>query len=221
MGSPDTEPDRHSDEGPQRRVTLRAFQLGQTEVTQGLWQAVVGSNPSRFKACGRDCPVEQVSWDDAQTFIQRLNQLTGQRFRLPSEAEWEYAARAGTMTAYPWGSQASRDHANYGQEQCCGGLAQGRDRWVETAPVAQFPANAFGLFDLHGNVAEWVQDCGGPYHWAPNDGGAVDAPSCSSRVLRGGSWVNRSLVLRSALRSGGAPVEREWSTGFRIARTDF
>ncbi|MFN7695328.1 MAG: caspase family protein, partial [Burkholderiales bacterium] len=95
MGSPASEPSRESDEGPQRRVSVRAFQLAQTEVTQGLWQAVMGSNPSSFKECGADCPVERVSWEEAQTFIQRLNQATGQQFRLPSEAEWEYAARAG------------------------------------------------------------------------------------------------------------------------------
>jgi formylglycine-generating enzyme required for sulfatase activity len=224
MGSPESELGRVvSNEGPQRRVTVRAFQLGQTEVTQGLWQAVMGSNPSRFKNCGSDCPVEQVSWDDVQGFIQKLNQQTGQSFRLPSEAEWEYAARAGSTSAYPWGAQASHEHANYGKDQCCGGLALGRDRWENTAPVSQFPANAFGLHDMHGNVDEWVQDCYGSYSSAPTNGEPVNPSRCvhSHRGLRGGSWFVVPQRLRSFSRGASPPDYRHGSSGFRLARTAF
>jgi formylglycine-generating enzyme required for sulfatase activity len=221
MGSPESEPGRDSGEGPQRQVSVPAFQLGQTEVTQGLWQAVMGSNRSQFKNCGPNCPVEHVSWNDVQAFIHKLNQQTGQQFRLPSEAEWEYAARAGTTTPYPWGSQASHEHANYGQDQCCGGLAQGRDRWEHTAPASQFPANAFGLHDMHGNVLEWVQDCHAPYGAAPSDGGSAELSSCSLRGLRGGSWAHGPRRLRSASRFWGTLDARDINTGFRLARTVF
>ncbi len=220
MGSPETELHRSSDEGPQRRVTLRAFQLGQTEVTQGLWRAVMGSNPSEFKKCGPSCPVEEVTWDEAQAFIRKLNQLTGQQFRLPSEAEWEYAARAGTGTPYPWGNHASRDHANYGDDQCCAGFSRGRDRWEKTSPSSQFPPNAFGLHDMHGNVLEWVQDCGGPYSAGPSDGSAANTGSCSQRVRRGGAWFLAPQRLRSAARNWVLPDYRDYITGFRLARTD-
>ena len=222
MGSPASEPGRAGDEGPQRRVSVPAFQLGQTEVTQGLWQAVMGSNPSRFSDCGPECPVERVSWDEAQEFIRKLNQQTGQQFRLPSEAEWEYAARAGSTTPYPWGNTASHEQANYGKDECCDGLAQGRDRWVNTAPVSQFPANAFGLHDMHGNVREWVQDCyADSYRKAPSDGRAANANNCSLRVLRGGSWSINPRWLRSAYRIRSSPDIRFVITGFRLARTVF
>jgi formylglycine-generating enzyme required for sulfatase activity len=142
------------DEKPVHQVTVASFALGQTEITQGQWRALMGNNPSRFKDCGDNCPVERVSWHDAQAYVKKLSEYTGQHYRLPSEAEWEYAARAGTRTAYPWGEQASHEQANYGKDTCCAGLALGRDKWVNTAPVASFPANAFGLHDMHGNVWE-------------------------------------------------------------------
>ena len=221
MGSPASEAGRDSDEGPQRRVTVASFELGTTEVTQGQWKAVMGSNPSAFKTCGDDCPVESVSWDDAQAFIRKLNEQTGRRYRLPSEAEWEYAARAGSTTAYPWGATASHEHANYGKDECCGGLASGKDRWVNTAPVGQFSPNAFGLHDMHGNVWEWVQDVWHDnYSGAPTDGSVWSAGGDGARrVLRGGSWISIPRFLRSAIRLRDAPVIRYYYTGFRIART--
>ena len=221
MGSPASESDRFSNEGPQRRVTVVSFALGKTEVTQGQWKAVMGGDPSRFSTCGDDCPVENVSWEDAQRLIEKLNAKTGQRYRLPSEAEWEYAARAGTLTAYWWGPLASHEYANYGKDQCCDGVAEGRDQWENLAPVGQFAPNAFGLHDMHGNVWEWVQDCyddkayGGK---APSDGGPYEVVGCSSRVLRGGSWYIYPQYLRSAYRNWNAPGLRNNNIGFRLAR---
>ena len=221
MGSPASETGRYSDEGPQRRVAVAGFELGKTEITQGQWKAVMGSNPSAFKDCGDNCPVENVSWDDAQAFIRKLNEQTGRRYRLPSEAEWEYAARAGSTTAYPWGAVASHEHANYGKDECCAGLASGKDRWVNTAPVGQFPPNAFGLHDMHGNVREWVLDVWHDnYTGAPTDGSAwLAGGNQARRVLRGGSWGGAPQDLRSANRGGYTPDNRNVITGFRIART--
>lgn len=180
MGSPDGEPGHSLDEGPQRCVTVRSFLLGRYEVTQAQWRTVMGSNPSASRQCGDNCPVGNVSWDDVQAFIQRLNARTGVAWRLPTEAEWEYATRAGTTTAYPWGASASHEWMNYGADQCCSGLAEGRDRWIGMAPVGQFPANAFGLHDMQGNVWEWVQDCYDDKAYrgkAPNDGQAYGVES--------------------------------------------
>jgi formylglycine-generating enzyme required for sulfatase activity len=213
---------QHDDEKPVHRVTVGSFMLGKTEVTQAQWQAIMGNNPSGFKDCGGNCPVDSVSWDDAQAFIKKLNARTGKTYRLPSEAEWEYAARAGSTTAYPWGQQASHEYANYGTDECCDGLASGRDQWVSTAPVASFPANLFGLFDMHGNVREWVEDCFHiDYNGAPADGSYwnVGCQKNEYRVLRGGSWSNYPDDLRSAYRNLNDPTVRGDRVGFRIART--
>jgi formylglycine-generating enzyme required for sulfatase activity len=226
MGSPERrflkagEAGRSDDEGPQRWVDVQRFAIGKFEVTQRQWESVMGSNPSRFKDCGPDCPVERVSWNDTQEFLRRLSQRTGQLYRLPSEAEWEYAARAGTANAYPWGEQISRDYANYGADTCCAERAEGRDRWLETAPVGQFPANAFGLHDMHGNLWEWVQDVWHySYAGAPSDGSPwMSGGDQSLRVLRGGSWLNSPQDLRSANRDWYASDFRGVITGFRIAR---
>jgi formylglycine-generating enzyme required for sulfatase activity len=206
MGSPESEPGRFEDEGPQRLVDVPRFAMGVYEVTQGQWQAVMGSNPSRFGSCGMNCPVENVSWNDAQEFVRRLSQRTGHSYRLPSEAEWEYAARAGTTTAYSWGDRFDGNRANNGS------------RLVR---VGNYPANALGLHDMHGNVWEWVQDVWhDSFAGAPSDGSAwMSGGDPSRRVLRGGSWVNSPQDLRSANRFWCAPVDRNCYTGFRIART--
>jgi formylglycine-generating enzyme required for sulfatase activity len=212
-------------EQPIHSVNIKSFALGKYEVTQSQWKAVMGSNLSRFSGffsrCDDNCPVEMVSWDDIQKYIQKLNQKMGQRYRLPSEAEWEYAARAGTTTKYWWGDTASHEYANYGKDECCGGLSQGRDKWENTAPVGQFAANAFGLHDMHGNVGEWVQDF---YHdnyiGAPSDGSAWESGGQQMhRVLRGGSWDSSPANLRLANRSRGTPDGRGNKNGFRLART--
>jgi formylglycine-generating enzyme required for sulfatase activity len=217
MGSNDYE-----DEKPLHSVNIKSFALGKYEVTQGQWKAVMGgSNPSSFKDCGDTCPVETVSWDDIQKYIKELNSRSGQQYRLPSEAEWEYAARARTTSKYWWGDSASHEYANYGKDECCEGLAQGRDKWVNTAPAGQFPPNAFGLYDMHGNVWEWVQDYyHDNYQGGPTDGSAWESGGKKeSRVLRGGSWLNSPSNLRSAIRIRDAPDIRFSRLGFRLART--
>ena len=216
MGSNDNDSEK-----PLHSVGIKRFALGKYEVTQGQWQAVMGSNPSAFKSCGDTCPVEQVSWDDIQQYIQKLNAKTGQQYRLPSEAEWEYAARGGAQSQYWWGDTASHEYANYGKDECCGGLAQGRDRWENTAPVGRFPANAFGLHDMHGNVWEWVQDYDhDSYSGAPTDGsGWESGGEQKDRVLRGGSYNAIAAYLRLAYRSGATPDYRSSIIGFRLART--
>jgi formylglycine-generating enzyme required for sulfatase activity len=207
MGSPPSEAGRSADEGPQRWVDVARFAMGKFEVTQRQWEAVMGSNPSHFRACGPDCPVENVSWNDAQEFVRRLSQRTGQNYRLPSEAEWEYAARAGTTTAYFWGDAFDAGRANNNSSR--------------TVPVGRYGVNAFGLHDIYGNVWEWVQDVWrNSYVGAPSDGSAwVTGGDQSWRVLRGGSWGNSPLSLRSAFRVRSWPVSRDYVSGFRIART--
>ncbi len=168
-------------------------------------------------------PVINVNWKEAKAYA---GWLTGQHgddlvCGLPSEAEWEFAARAGrTDKAYWWGDEASHEYANYGTEECCGGLVQGADQWLNTAPVGSFPENPFGLHDMHGNVWEWTEDCWhGDYNNAPDDGSAwleADRGDCDLRVLRGGSWVTTPDGLRSALRGRLGPDNRFFNFGFRV-----
>ena len=223
MGSPpDPGPDPFSnekpkaigsaDEKPQHRVQIQSFAIGKYEVTQEQWYAVMGNNPSENK--GRTLPVEQVSWDDTQQFISKLNQKTGNMYRLPSEAEWEYAARAGTTTEWSFGNDESK-LGNYAWH--------GRNSGGKTQEVGQKQPNAFGLYDMHGNVWEWTQDCWhGTYAGAPTDG-SVWTAGCSGnyRVLRGGSWINFPAYLRSAIRVRNYPDVRIYIIGFRLARTLF
>ncbi|MDR1242621.1 MAG: formylglycine-generating enzyme family protein [Deltaproteobacteria bacterium] len=209
MGTDKDFEDASDDERPQHRVSIsKPFYLGKYEVTQAQWTAVMGNNPSKFK--GRRNPVEQVSWDDAQDFIQRLNQQEGHaRYRLPTEAEWEYAARAGTTGVYPSGDDA----------YSFGRYAWHRDnsRWT-THPVGQKQPNAWGLHDMHGNVWEWVQDWYGERYYSDSPGVDPTGPSSGSdRVERGGSWLNAAEHCRSANRINRAPVNRSLIIGFRLA----
>ena len=151
-----------------------------------------------------------------------LSRETGKPYRLLSEAEWEYVARAGTTTKYWWGDEAHHDHANYGVDgydsECC--AVAGKDRWTITAPVGSFKANAFGLFDTAGNLEEWVEDCWNEnYNGAPDDGSAWTSGECDQRVLRGGSWGDKPGSLRSARRGESDTGMRPPGTGFRVART--
>jgi formylglycine-generating enzyme required for sulfatase activity len=207
MGSPASEAGRNDDE-PQHSVTItKAFWLGQTEVTQAQWQAVMGSNPSHSQG-NPNHPVEQVSWNDAQEFCRRLSQKTGLTFRLPTEAEWEYACRAGTTTAYSFGNDAGRLGEYAWFKENSGG---------STKPVATRKPNAWGLHDMHGNVWEWCSDWYGEYP----SGAATDPQgprSGSGRVLRGGSW-SRYSDCRAANRNGNVPGSRNSLYGFRVART--
>jgi formylglycine-generating enzyme required for sulfatase activity len=199
-------------EQPVHRVNVQSFLLGKTEVTQGQWKAVMGSNPSSFSHCGDDCPVETVNWDQAQEFARRLSQKTGKAYRLPSEAEWEYAARAGSSTNWSFGDNENQlgDYAWYRT-----------NIRFKTQRVAQKRPNAFGLFDMHGNVEEWVEDCWHDnYNGAPTDGSAwTTACSSTARVLRGGSWVDNAPSLRSANRYRVTPDYRNSGNGLRLART--
>lgn len=163
MGSPDNEIGRLTHEGPQHQVTLAGFQMSQTPITQAQWQAVMGDNPSRFddQADSDQRPVECVSWYDAMEFCRLLSERTGCLYTLPSEAQWEYACRAGTTTRYAFGDTITTDQANY---DCC---------LEQTTPVGKFPANAWGLHDMHGNVWEWcLDDWHDSYEGAPTDGSA-------------------------------------------------
>ncbi|MEA2013891.1 MAG: formylglycine-generating enzyme family protein, partial [Thermodesulfobacteriota bacterium] len=175
---------------------------GTTEVTQGQWRKIMGNNPSRFKGDNR--PVEKVSWNDCQKFIRKLNRKEGtSKYRLPTEAEWEYACRAGTMTPFYTGDCISTDQANYDGNYPMPGCSKGRDR-EKTVDVASFSPNKWGLYDMHGNVWEWCEDRYGYYpsgHVTDPEG-----PSGGShRVYRGGGWSYGDRYCRSAFRNGGRP----------------
>ena len=201
--------ERFADEKPSHSVAIRSFFLGKTEVTQGQWYTVTGNNPSHNK--DPTLPVEQVSWDDIQQFIVKLNQRTGQKYRLPSESEWEYAARAGTTTEWSSGDDVSKleNYAWYYKNS--GGKSQA---------VGQKLPNQFGLFDMHGNVWEWTQDCWhANYAGAPKDGSAwTTACAETRRVIRGGSWKLVPNLLGSANRNRIYPESRDSNIGFRLAR---
>ncbi len=221
MGSPADEAGRYRDEVPRHRVTLgAAFALGKTEVTQGQWRALMGNNPSYFAACGELCPVEQVTWNDAQQYLLKLSAKTGKPYRLPTEAEWEYAARAGTTTPFYTGNCIGTDEANYDGNydygQCHAGRRNNRGR---TLPVGSFAANLYGLYDMHGNVSEWVDDCWhDDYEGAPTDGSSWSSRPCDKHVLRGGSWKFEPRTLGAPLRAGGGAADAGGRDGVRVAR---
>ncbi len=208
----DTEVKESSEvELPQHRVCIeKPFYLSETEITQKQWETVMGSNPSKYK--GQYKPVEKVNWNDTQDFIKRLNdQEGGSFFRLPSEAEWEYAARAGSTTLYSFGDKPKDlvDYAWFGNEGYHG----------TSKEVGTKKPNQWGLYDMHGNVWEWVQDWYDPnyYHNSPEKD-PKGPESGQYRVYRGGSWVGKAVNLRSALRYSGLPVSRTSDIGFRLLR---
>lgn len=217
MGSPSTEAGRGDDEGPPHSVTIAyRFAAGVYEVTIAEWDACAadgGCNGYRPNdhGWGRGTrPVVDVDWREAQAYVKWLSGKTGARYRLLSEAEWEYAARAGTTTPFHYGSTISADQANYRAEN----LVR-----LQTVPAGTFPANGFGLYDVHGNVFEWTQDCwNASYEGAPDDGSAWDPGNCD-RVLRGGSWAAYAEWQRSAYRHRSNPGVRANDCGFRVART--
>lgn len=226
MGSDATEKSRFSDEGPQHRVTFAApFAIGKYELTFADWDACVAGGGCRYRpndlGWGRgNFPVINTSWDDAQDYLAWLSKKTGEPYRLAAEAEWEYAARAGTTTPYHWGAAADHERANYGTEICCKGAAFGFDKWVNTAPVGSFPPNAFGLYDMLGNVWEWVEDCyASTYAGAPTDGTARTEENCGQYVRRGGAESANPEYLRASYRYREVGGVRSRSAGFRIARS--
>ncbi len=212
MGSPATERGRGGDEGPQREVSVAPFALSKYEITFAQWDACLAgggcngySPPDRGWGRGSR-PVTDVSWDDAQAYLDWLNgQVGGLRYRLPSEAEWEYAARAGAADAFAFGARVTATQATY--------------RARQTTQVGAHAANAFGVFDMHGNVGEWVEDCYVEnYRLAPIDGSAVRANTCARRVYRGGSFADPEAELRSAARRWGSPRLRIPGIGVRVVR---
>ncbi|HJR71379.1 MAG TPA: SUMF1/EgtB/PvdO family nonheme iron enzyme [Gammaproteobacteria bacterium] len=246
IGSPPDEPLRRDNE-PQKEITIRdAFALSKTAVTWDQWEACVrdrgcdgiaidtalrtgenGQPNPDYRDWGRGTrPVVGVSWYDAQAFVGWLNAKTGEddAYRLPSEAEWEYAARAGTTTAWPWGTELDYEHGNFGVESGgLGGKAEGRDVWVnETAPVASFPPNAFGLYDMHGNIFEWTEDCyEADRAHTPADGTANKEGNCANRVFRNGTFTSNAYMQRSARRGAPYPATLRGRNylGFRVAKT--
>jgi formylglycine-generating enzyme required for sulfatase activity len=227
MGAPKGEARSDDDERPQHLVTVPEFWLGKYPVTQAQYQAVMGKNPSHFTDDGANRPVERVIWDDAVAFCQALSQRTGRVYRLPSEAEWEYACRAGTTTPFYFGPTITTDLANYRgtdlQYQGTtypGHYGQGPKGIFreQTTPVGQFPPNALGMYDLHGNIWEWCQDVWhDSYDAAPTDGSAwLTGGDQDRRVLRGGSWGSAPEFCRSAIRDRDAPGLTNGGVGFRV-----
>ncbi len=217
MGSPSDESGRDDDEGPVHKVTIEdPYYLGIYEVTQEQWSEVMGSNPSKFK--GDDLPVEKVSWNDVQEFIEKLNEKEGtNKYRLPSEAEWEYACRAGTTTGYYFGDDELKlkDYAWY-RDNSKGFLGL---KSAATHPVGQKKPNPWGLYDMYGNVWEWCQDrYHSDYDVAPSDESAWEDGSGSFRVMRGGGWLGDAGVCRSASRGSYDIEYRNYFLGFRVLR---
>jgi formylglycine-generating enzyme required for sulfatase activity len=208
--------DLYEFEKPVHPVTIRAFYLGRREITFEEWDLCVDQGGCSYRPDDRGLgrgqrPVTDIHWNDAGAYVAWLSGRTGKRYRLPTESEWEYAARAGSATTYPWGQTMIRDRAN-----CLGCNDQSQRSAV---PTGQFPPNAFGLYDMAGNAAEWVADCWSEsYRNAPRDGSAYTAPNCRERVLRGGSFNNDPRYLRSAARFKYEADVRFYTNGFRIAR---
>ena len=205
MGSPASEVGRVDNETQHEVTFTKPFYMGKYEVTQEQWEAVMGNNPSAVK--GEKLPVTMVSWNDCQDFIKKLNAKTNGRYRLPTEAEWENACKAGTNVGYSFGDNLLKSDANYGDKQL-----------GSTKAVGSYKPNAFGIFDMHGNVWEWCEDWFGDYP----AGGVIDPKGLAmgeTRVLRGGSFADRSSNIRSAFRSVYTSIFRNYIIGFRLART--
>lgn len=245
MGSPAGEPLRRDNE-PQSEITFsRPFAMSRMAITWDQWEACVRDNwcdgagvetalatlPSgepnpNYADWGRGTrPATGMSWFDAQHFVGWLNAKTGEddAYHLPSEAEWEYGARAGTTTAFPWGPVIDHNYGNFGTDgDGLGGKADGRDVWLgETSPGGSFPANAFGLYDMHGNIFEWTEDCyEADRAHAPTDGSANKEGNCANRVFRSGTFLSNPYMQRSARRGAPYPATRRGRNylGFRVAK---
>ena len=235
MGSPADEAERFVNEGPQHEGTIPEFFMGRYAVTQAQYQQVMGENPSRFK--GENRPVEQVSWNNAMEFCKKLSEVTGRTYRLPSEAEWEYACRAGTTTPFHFGETITTDLVNYNGNSTYASAPKGEYR-QQTTDVGIFFPNFFGLYEMHGNVLEWCLDTWHKnYQGAPTDGSAwidegkknlnlsldwkeierfYNSLDNNSRMLRGSSWLNLSKYCRSANSDLLVPYGRANYISFRL-----
>ena len=215
MGSPENEAERQDYESPKHQVTVPSFFMGKYPLTQAQYQAILGSNPSYFK--GNNRPVETVSWDDAVLFCQKLSQRTGKSYRLPSEAEWEYACRAGTKTPFSFGDNITPDLVNYDGNYPYKSAPKGKYR-EQTTDVETFTPNSFGLYDMHGNVWEWCEDDWHEnYINAPTDGSAWNSRSGNNtKTLRGGSWYSGARHCRAANRARHSRGGRFNDFGFRV-----
>jgi len=217
MGSPSNDVEGMASERPRHEVTIAGpFAVAKFETTFEVWDvcAAAGACPHASDSWGRGrMPVIDVSWEDAEQYVAWLSRVTGKRYRLPTEAEWEYVARAGAASRYAWGDDPGRGFAN------CDGCGS---RWdlQQTAPAGSFKPNAFGLYDMHGNVWEWVEDSWhDTYLGAPSDGSAwVQGADPSYRVIRGGSWRNETSLVRAAVREKRYVAVRFDTLGFRVAR---
>jgi formylglycine-generating enzyme required for sulfatase activity len=236
MGASSSEPGHTPAELPAHAVAVQApFAIGKFDVTRTEFTAF--ANASGYKTSSSKCdwraprthgqpmnqsssdPVVCVSWNDAAAYVQWLSRKTGKSYRLPSEAEWEYAARAGSTTSRPWGDEIARGDANYGADQCCAAKAEGKDRWPYTSPVGSFPPNAFGLYDMLGNVWQWVQDCShADYAGAPGTEGVWAGGDCSGHMVRGGAWFQAPDTVRSAARAADRSDFVIGDIGFRVGR---
>jgi len=213
MGSPESEPGRNDDEVLHRVTLSRLIYIGQHEVTQAEWTKVMGSNPSHFGNCER-CPVETVDFYQVNSFLSRLNAGTSaMQFRLPTEAEWEYACRAGTSTPYNTGALLTTEQANIDGRYSAD--VEDGEAYEKTLPVGTFPPNAWGLYDMHGNVWEWTNDRYGPYN-PRQDTDPRGADIGGTRVIRGGSWHFDANSARCGLRYTHAPQDSGFSLGFRV-----
>ena len=198
----------HPKARPVHGVSVAAFAIGKYEVTQAEWVALMGANPSKDAVCGETCPVGNINWHDAQVFVARLCEKTGKQYRLPTEAEWEYACRAGGKAEYCSGAGTDWNHPWESSE------------YGTPRPVAETTVNSWGLGGMSGSVWEWVQDCMHPnYQGAPADGAAWQEADCKSRVLRGGSWLTGPFSGRAGLRFSYSPTFRARDFGVRVVRT--
>jgi formylglycine-generating enzyme required for sulfatase activity len=215
MGSPEDEPERGEKERRHRVILTRGFWLAETVCPQSLWREVMDKNPSRFQ--GNDLPVENVSWYDVQEFLTRLNKFQpGLQARLPSEAEWEYACRAGTQTPFWWGDELTPDLANYNGEYPYHNGPK-REYREKTLPVGSFEANPWGLYQMHGNIWEWCEDWYEEYSEDEVQIDPVGPNRGSGRVVRGGGWADGGRWLRAAYRYRWRPAGRYGGLGFRLA----
>ncbi|MBE9218608.1 bifunctional serine/threonine-protein kinase/formylglycine-generating enzyme family protein [Dolichospermum flos-aquae] len=214
MGSPENEAGRTNSEGPRHQVAVKSFFIAKYPLTQAQYQSIIGNNPAHFKGDNR--PVERVSWDDAVAFCQKLSENTGKNYKLPSETQWEYACRAGTTTPFYFGQSITPNLVNYDGNYSYAAAQKGEYR-QQTTDVGTFPPNAFGLYDMHGNVWEWCEDDWEEnYINAPINGDALINPVGEYKVLRGGAWLYFAGCCRCSMRNQGLYNARHHYYGFRV-----